>query len=224
MRHWPTIPASALAVLAASASAQESIDEVVVTADFTESRLMQRPGSVTVVDEGVIRDRAADHLEDVLALSPNVDYSSGASRARFVQIRGVGDLEQFVDPKHYPSVGITIDDIDLGEIDAARRIDQLVTGGTLQVPFAIDYRSDASFSDLSAQWMPGERLSLGGNLRRYENRGSFPIDRDDWRAFLRIMVAADYAIEIDYRSIDYVEDSFDDYEADILEVAVRLNF
>ena len=115
-------------------------------------------------------------------------------------------------------------DAGLGEIDAARRIDQLVTGGTLQVPFAIDYRSDASFSDLSAQWMPGERLSLGGNLRRYENRGSFPIDRDDWRAFLRIMVAADYAIEIDYRSIDYVEDSFDDYEADILEVAVRLNF
>jgi hypothetical protein len=112
----------------------------------------------------------------------------------------------------------------LGEIDAARRIDQLVTGGTIQVPFAIDYQSDASFSDLSAQWMPGQRLSVGGNLRRYENRGSFPIDRDDWRAFLHIKIAADYAIEVDYRSIDYVEDSFDDYAADILEVAVQLNF
>jgi len=115
-------------------------------------------------------------------------------------------------------------DAGLGEIDAARRIDQLVTGGTIQVPFAIDYQSDASFSDLSAQWMLGQRLSLGGDLRRYQNKGSFPIDRDDWRAFLHVTIATDYAIEVDYRSIDYVEDSFDDYSADILEVAVRLNF
>ena len=99
-----------------------------------------------------------------------------------------------------------------------------MTGGAIQVPFAIDYQSDASFSDLSAQWMLGQRLSLGGNLRRYENRGSFPIDRDDWRAFLHVTVATVYAIEVDYRSIDYVEDSFDDYTADIFEVAVRLNF
>ena len=42
------------------------------------------------------------------------DRRAGASRARFLQVRGVGDLEQFLDPKHFPAVGIRIDDIDLG--------------------------------------------------------------------------------------------------------------
>ena len=99
---------------AQDALAQDVLEEVVVTAGFRESSLMTSPGSVTVIDGDTIRDRAATHLEDVLSVSPNVDYSSGASRARFVQIRGVGDLEQFVDPKHYPSVGIAVDAIDLG--------------------------------------------------------------------------------------------------------------
>jgi outer membrane receptor protein involved in Fe transport len=32
-----------------------------------------------------------------------------------VQIRGVGDLEQFYDPKYYPSVGIMLDELELGD-------------------------------------------------------------------------------------------------------------
>ena len=90
------------------------LEEVVVTAGFREQGLMTSPGGITVIDESVMKDRAAQHLESVLNISPNINYSGGASRARFVQIRGVGDLEQFVDPKHFPSVGILIDDINFG--------------------------------------------------------------------------------------------------------------
>ena len=90
------------------------LEEVVVTAGFRDNELMSTPASITVIDETTIRDRAAQHLETVLNTAPNVNYSSGGSRARFLQVRGVGDLEQFVDPKHYPSVGITVDDINLG--------------------------------------------------------------------------------------------------------------
>jgi len=90
------------------------IEEVVVTAGFRDNELMSTPASITVIDETTIRDRAARHLETVLNTAPNVNYSSGGSRARFLQVRGVGDLEQFVDPKHFPSVGITVDDINLG--------------------------------------------------------------------------------------------------------------
>ena len=75
---------------------------------------MTSPGSITVIDESVMKNRAAQHLESVLNISPNINYSGGASRARFVQIRGVGDLEQFVDPKHFPAVGILIDGINFG--------------------------------------------------------------------------------------------------------------
>ncbi len=90
------------------------VEEIVVTAGFRDGNLMNVPVSVTVIDEAIIEDRAAQHLETVLNTSANINFSSGGSRARFVQVRGVGDLEQFVDPKHFPSVGITVDDIDLG--------------------------------------------------------------------------------------------------------------
>ncbi len=90
------------------------LEEVVITAGFRDNELMNTPGSITVIDEAMIEDRAALHLEAVLNTAPNVNYSSGGSRARFLQVRGVGDLEQFVDPKHFPSVGITVDDINLG--------------------------------------------------------------------------------------------------------------
>jgi len=90
------------------------LEEIVVTAGFRTNDLMSSPGSITVIDEEIIDDRAAQHLESVLNASPNISYSSGASRARFVQIRGVGDLEQFVDPKHFPAVGVMVDGINLG--------------------------------------------------------------------------------------------------------------
>ena len=101
-------------VLLAQEEEPSVLEEIVVTAGFRDDRLMTTPASVTVVDETTIEDRGARHLEAVLNTSANINYSSGGSRARFVQVRGVGDLEQFVDPKHFPSVGITVDDINLG--------------------------------------------------------------------------------------------------------------
>jgi iron complex outermembrane recepter protein len=98
----------------AAAQTPNVLEEIVVTAGFRDLALMTSPGSTTVIDETVLRERAAQHLEAILNVAPNVNYASGASRARFIQIRGVGDLEQFVDPKHFPSVGISVDDINLG--------------------------------------------------------------------------------------------------------------
>jgi len=90
------------------------LEEIVVTAGFRENNVMDVTGSVTVVNESIIAGRSAKHLESVLNTSANVNFSGGGSRARFVQVRGIGDLEQFVDPKHFPSVGISVDDINLG--------------------------------------------------------------------------------------------------------------
>ncbi len=100
------------AVSAADAS-EGDLEEVIVTAQFRDTELLKTSGSISVVPEAIIFDRGAQHLQDVLNVLPNVNYSSGASRARFIQVRGIGDLEQFVDPKYFPSVGITIDDVDV---------------------------------------------------------------------------------------------------------------
>ncbi|MCP5146116.1 MAG: TonB-dependent receptor [Gammaproteobacteria bacterium] len=95
------------------------LDEIVVYADYRDTPLMRQAGSISVVDPQALEVRQSRHLDELLGTLPNVSMSSGGSRARFLQIRGVGDLEQFVDPKHYPSVGITIDDIPLNGLAGA---------------------------------------------------------------------------------------------------------
>lgn len=97
------------------AAEKPSMEEVIVTANFRDTTLMDTVGSVSVVSESTITERAAQHLEDVLNAVPNVTWASGASRSRFVQIRGIGDLEQYYDPKYYPSVGMRLDDLELGD-------------------------------------------------------------------------------------------------------------
>lgn len=103
-----------------SALAQEPIiEEILVTADFHESPLLMSAGSISVLDGRTIAGRDAKHLEDVLNTVANINYSKGASRARFVQVRGIGDLEAFVDPKHFASVGILLDDIDMSGVSSS---------------------------------------------------------------------------------------------------------
>jgi len=113
----------ATGLLSLGASAQEmaegNLEEVIVTARFRDTELLKSSGSISVIQQATLFDRGAQHLEETLNVLPNVNFSSGASRARFIQVRGVGDLEQFVDPKYFPSVGVTIDDVDMNGIAAA---------------------------------------------------------------------------------------------------------
>ena len=114
---------TATGVAPVSVSAQEmansDLEEIIVTAQFRDTELLKSSGSISVVQQATLFDRGALHLEETLNVLPNVNFSSGASRARFIQLRGVGDLEQFVDPKYFPSVGVTIDDVDMNGIAAA---------------------------------------------------------------------------------------------------------
>ena len=113
----------ATGLLSVGTSAQEmaegDLEEVIVTARFRDTELLKSSGSISVIQQATLFDRGAQHLEETLNVLPNVNFSSGASRARFIQVRGVGDLEQFVDPKYFPSVGVTIDDVDMNGIAAA---------------------------------------------------------------------------------------------------------
>jgi iron complex outermembrane recepter protein len=105
--------------LAAPSAANSPDERVVVRAGFRASEQMRNAGSTSVIDQRVIAERGATHLEQTLAVAPNVNFAGGGSRARFMQIRGIGDLEQFVDPKHFPSVGLTIDGIEFANTATA---------------------------------------------------------------------------------------------------------
>ena len=90
--------------------ANDALEEVTVTATLlTEASPAL---SATVLAEQHMQQRGAVHLENMISLAPNITSSSGASRNRFFQIRGIGERSQFVEPIN-PSVGILLDGIDL---------------------------------------------------------------------------------------------------------------
>ena len=94
------------------------LEEVIVTAEFRDVSVLDTGNSISVVNSDTIARREAQHLEQVLNLVPNVNFSSGASRGRFFQIRGIGERSQFIEPLN-PSVGILIDGIDFSGIGGA---------------------------------------------------------------------------------------------------------
>ncbi len=108
----PVFFTAAIAAGAAHADVADNIEEIVVTADFRDTKLLELPNSVTVINQAAIDARGAYHLEQLLNLAPNVNFSSGASRGRFFLIRGIGERSQFVDPVN-PSVGMIVDGIDV---------------------------------------------------------------------------------------------------------------
>jgi iron complex outermembrane receptor protein len=95
-----------------TAFGQESIEEIIVTGEFRDRSLDDLPASISVVRAEAIEERSALHLEEALALVPNVNISAGSTRSRFFQIRGIGERGQFVEPLN-PSVGLIIDGVDL---------------------------------------------------------------------------------------------------------------
>lgn len=88
------------------------LEEVTVSADFRETTLDDSTVSVTVTSEEEIEKRGAQHIENMLSTSTNVNAASGSSRARYFQIRGIGERSQFIAPIN-PSVGLYVDGIDL---------------------------------------------------------------------------------------------------------------
>ena len=116
-----------LALLALIACAvtggEDDVPEIVVTAQLRDTALEHVPSSVTVLTENVIAQREAQHLEEIMAVSPNVNLSSGGSRARFIQIRGIGERGQFAEPLN-SSVGVLVDGVDFsGAATAATLVD-----------------------------------------------------------------------------------------------------
>ncbi len=126
--------ATRLAALAAVVSAASPVlsqsgglEEIVVTADFRESPIEELPVSVTVLDRDELRATTQQHFEEAIRSVPNLNLSGEGSRARYFQLRGVGELEQYEGAPN-PSIGFIVDDIDfsgLGSVGTLFDIDRV---------------------------------------------------------------------------------------------------
>lgn len=92
-------------------SESSEIEVITIKGDFRETNIQQSPNAVSLLSEQDIKRRNAQNLEEIIALAPNVNYAGGSQRARYYQIRGIGERSQFQEPIN-PSVGIIIDDVD----------------------------------------------------------------------------------------------------------------
>jgi iron complex outermembrane receptor protein len=109
-------PLAASILLAQPAdSAEDTLDEIVVTAGLRSASVAELPQSVTVIDRGTLRAAGVEHFEDVLGLIPDLNWAAGTSRPRFFQLRGIGEVEQYQGAPN-PSVGFLIDDIDFSGV------------------------------------------------------------------------------------------------------------
>jgi hypothetical protein len=91
---------------------------------------------------------------------------------------------------------------------------------------ARDYTAESDFIDALLRFRATDALTVGGELRRYENDGSFGLERDDYRLFGEYRQASGLLYRLSYRTIDYDETAFDfdDYDADVLDFGVGLSW
>lgn len=97
--------------LSVNADDSADIERITVSSGFRMTDLQALPASASVIPQAVIQDRQAQHLDEILNAAANVNFASGASRGRFVQIRGIGERSQFSEGIN-PSIAVLIDDID----------------------------------------------------------------------------------------------------------------
>ena len=89
-----TLVAIALIPVLAQAESSSSIarqidEEIIVRGELRNKSIDTTSLSVSVIDPSDARQTTVNHLEEVLGWVPNVNFSSGASRGRFLQIRGI---------------------------------------------------------------------------------------------------------------------------------------
>lgn len=126
-----------------SASAVETlVEEIVVTAELTPRTAADTAASVSVVSAAELARQNADHLEEVLYRLPNVNQSNGASRARFVQIRGIGERGQFREPLN-PSVGLIVDGVDFSGVGGGATLFDVEQVEVLRGPQGTIYGANA---------------------------------------------------------------------------------
>ncbi|HXC10516.1 MAG TPA: TonB-dependent receptor plug domain-containing protein [Steroidobacteraceae bacterium] len=164
--HWAlSAPFAAFIFLAqAAVSADDTLDEIVVTAGLRSTSVADLPQSVTVIGADTLRDAGVQHFEDVLGLIPDLNWAAGTSRPRFFQLRGIGEVEQYQGAPN-PSVGFLIDDIDFSGVGMPATLFDTQQIEVLRGPQGTAYGANALAGLISVRTVdPGRDFELNGEV------------------------------------------------------------
>ena len=105
----------------------QEIEEVIVQGEYRKTSLNEKDSSIVVIQSEEIKSQAIKHFQQLSYLIPNLNYAASDSRARYFQIRGIGERSGYQGTPN-SSVGFLIDDIDYsgqGGIATTFDIDQV---------------------------------------------------------------------------------------------------
>jgi outer membrane receptor protein involved in Fe transport len=127
---------------AADAADPATLEEIVVTATLRSAPAIDVPASVTVLDRQTLKDAGRANFEDVLGMIPNLNWAGDTSLPRYIQLRGIGELEQYQGAPN-PSVGFLIDDIDFSGLGTAGTLYDIDQVDVLRGPQPTRYGANA---------------------------------------------------------------------------------
>lgn len=189
-----------LSVIASNEAEDQDFDyppgplEEVVVSEFRQSSQLELDSSITVLNRETIQSASLQNFEELIALVPNMNFSGDGSRARYFQMRGIGELEQYEGAPN-PSIGFIIDDIDLSGVGGISSVFDIQRVEVLRGPQATRFGAsalaglvymqsadpEAGFS-LNAEVLAGNDdtfaagVAVGGRMTESLN-GHFSLDR-----------------------------------------------
>lgn len=118
------------------------LEEIVVTSQLRITTLDDINSSITVLDAEFIESVTVQHFEELSQFVPNLNWSGEGARARYFQIRGIGELEQYEGAPN-ASVGFIVDDIDFSAIGGVATLFDVQQVEVLRGPQGTRYGANA---------------------------------------------------------------------------------
>jgi outer membrane receptor protein involved in Fe transport len=138
---------AALALSAHAANGTEiehELPTLVVTGTLWESELQSTTASVSVLDAESLKSSGTQHFGDIVNAIPNLTWTGGTSRPRYIQIRGIGENSQFEGETPDSSVRFLIDDLDLTGIGSVGNLFDVQQVEVLRGPQAGAFGANAA--------------------------------------------------------------------------------
>jgi outer membrane receptor protein involved in Fe transport len=142
----------------------ESVLEEIIVSGYRLTSPLELDTSLTLFDRETIQQATVEHFEELVQMVPNMNLSGEGSRARYFQLRGIGEREQYEGAPN-PSVGYVIDDIDLSGIGGVSSLYDIQQIEILRGPQSARYGSSALAGIIYMRSMdPGEQPSASAEL------------------------------------------------------------